>query len=289
MPGKYFVHIPSSEFTTGGHLIGLISSTDTAAKDETKDENADENGLDATSIATAPITAGVTSNVFDLTVGFEPQADDETAYTGYLDNANVNYTADFGFLAKVALGNIVWLDNGAGTGGIANNGKQDGTEPGIPNVDLALYHVGDTPGMTPPVATTSTNPSGYYVFDNLQPGQYFVFIPGTEFGTGQPLVNLLSSTGAGSDESTDQTGDENGIDNATPITNGISSTEFDLQPTLEQTGEPQPNYTGALDDDNVNFTADFGFTELVAIGNRIWLDTGVGAFYNDGMRGWRHR
>ncbi|MEM7132888.1 MAG: SdrD B-like domain-containing protein [Chloroflexota bacterium] len=159
----------------------------------------------------------------------------------------------------VAVGNIVWLDDGAG-GGIADNGILDGTESGIDNVTLLLFNQGDDPLMATAIATTTTAGGGFYQFDDLMPGQYFVHIPAAEFQTGGELVNHLSSTDNGTDETTDQTGDENGIDDADPATNGISSTNFDLQPNSEVTGEDQASYTGILDDDNVNFTADFGFT-----------------------------
>ena len=132
--------------------------------------------------------------------------------------------------------------------------------------------------MTIPVATTSTDASGYYFFDDLLPGDYFVFIPATELQSGGTLDTYVSSLGNGTDETTDQSGDENGIDDAAPATNGIRSTNYTLQPNTEATGEPQPNYTGALDDNNVNFTADFGFVEAYSIGNRVRFDTN-----NDGL------
>ena len=258
--GEYYVHIPASQFQAGQPLEGYVSSTGNGS-DETSDQNVDENGIDAVSLP----TTGISTQVYTLSIGGETTADDETTYTGYLDDANVNFTADFGFLQKVAIGNIVWLDTGAG-GGTANDGIKNGAEPGISGVDLQLYRVGDTPGVDTPVKSTSTDASGYYVFDDLLPGDYFVFIPATEFQSGGTLENALSSTGNGADETTDESGDENGIDDIAPATNEIRSTDYTLQPNTEVTGEPQPNYTGALDDNNVNFTADFGFTELVAFG-----------------------
>ncbi|MBL8062419.1 MAG: sortase, partial [Anaerolineales bacterium] len=276
-PGDYFVHIPASEFQAGQPLEGSVSSTGNGSN-ETSDQDADENGIDAASLA----TNGISSTSYTLQPNTETTVDDESSYTGYLDNNNVNFTADFGFLQKVAIGNVVWLDNGA-VGGTPNDGIQNGTELGIPGVDLQLFNVGDVPGVDAPVKTTTSGANGYYVFDDLIAGDYFIFIPATEFQAGGTLENYRSSTGNGADEATDQNGDENGIDNANLSTNGVTSTNYTLQPNSEQTGEPQPNYTGALDDDNVNFTADFGFTELVALGNRVWFDTGAGAFYNNGI------
>ncbi len=273
-PGNYYVFTPGSQFDDASDaLYGYVSSTGHGLVDDDDDQNADENGIDETDLP----TNGIRTPDYTLSVDAEPIADDDAGYPGYLDDNNVNLTADFGFLQKVAIGNIVWLDNG-GTTGIANNGILDGDEAGLDNVTIQLYDSTNTLA-----ASTFTSGGGYYVFDNLLPGSYYLVIPAVEFQTGGDLENLLSSSGNGADETTNETGDENGIDSAAPETTGITSTVFDLQPDSEQTGEPQPNYTGALDDNNVNFTADFGFTELVAIGNRVWLDTGAGAFYNNGI------
>ncbi|MCP4541253.1 MAG: hypothetical protein GY832_29325 [Chloroflexi bacterium] len=174
----------------------------------------------------------------------------------------------------VAIGNAVWIDDGAG-GGTADNGALDGTEVGADGVTVELYNSGDIPGVDAPVATATTAGGGYYEFDNMTPGNYFVHISASNFAVGQPLEGYLSSTGAGADETTDHTGDENGIDNATPATNGISTMNYALQPDTEVTGEDQTNYTGTLDDDNVNFTADFGFVQsqqLASIGDTVWRD-----------------
>ena len=272
-PGNYTVRIPSTEFEPGQPLAGLLSSTG-AGSDETSDQTADENGIDSAN----PVATGIASMTFTLSVGGEQTGEDAASYTGILPDANVNATDDFGFYnpltTHVAIGNRVWLDNGAG-GGTANNGKLDGTEPGIAGVKVDLYT-----GADAFVATTTTDINGYYWFDDRAPGLYTVRIPASEFATGKPLAGRLSSTGAGGDETTDQTQDENGIDNATPAVNGIRSNQFNLQPGTEQTLEDQTGYTGGLPDNSVNGTNDFGFIEpaetLVAIGNRVWLDDGTG-------------
>ena len=61
------------------------------------------------------------------------------------------------------------------------NGIQDAGEPGIPGVTVIL-----STG-----ATDVTDDNGYYSFDNLLPGTYFVTLPGTNWGTpGDPLYGL---------------------------------------------------------------------------------------------------
>ncbi len=194
----------------------------------------------------------------------------EVAANVTVTNANgstVDTTVDFGFVGLVAIGNRVWFDTGA-AGGISNNGILDGAESGVANLTVDLYTSTGTL-----VANTTTNATGYYQFDQLYPGTYYVFIPAPEFQTGGMLENYFSSFGNGTNETSDENVDENGIDNAAPDINGIRSIDYNLSPSTEVTGEGQSNYTGVLADNSVNFTADFGFTQKYSLGNRVWFDT----------------
>jgi len=107
------------------------------------------------------------------------------------------------------------------------------------------------------VTSTSTNGTGYYYFDNLQPGSYYVRHPASEFGSGERLEGYLSSSGADSTQTGD--GNDNGIDDAAPATNGIQSNTFALAVGTMPTGEDQTGYPGAQADANINATIDFGF------------------------------
>jgi len=61
-----------------------------------------------------------------------------------------------------SLGNYVWHD-------LDQNGLQDGYEPGLPGIVVNLYNDGVNP-----VQTTTTDSNGYYLFENLTPGTYYV-------------------------------------------------------------------------------------------------------------------
>ncbi|GAB4543351.1 MAG: hypothetical protein Fur002_15210 [Anaerolineales bacterium] len=279
IPGDYYVLIPAFEFQAGGALETYTSATDSvpATTDQTIDNDADENGIDAT---TANLQAnGIRTQTYTLTPGSMPTGEDETSYGGALPDNSVNFTADFGFTQVVAIGNRVWFDVGTG-GGLPNNGTQDGGELGAPDVSVELYAAGQTPGVDTPVASTVTDASGNYQFDGLKPGDYFVYIPATEFQTGGDLFGYSSTVGQGANETSDQDADENGSD-AQPAINGVSSQVYTLSIDGETEADDETSYTGVLDDNDVNFTADFGFTALVAIGNYVWLDTGAG--YNNGI------
>ncbi len=280
IPGDYYVLIPAFEFQAGGALETYTSSTDSvpATTDQTIDNDADENGIDAT---TANLQAnGIRTLTYTLTPGSMPTTDDETSYTGALPNDSVNFTADFGFTQVVALGNRVWFDVGTG-GGLPNNGIQDGGELGAPDVSVELYVAGQTPGVDTPWRTTQTDADGSYQFDGLRPGDYFVHIPAAEFQAGGDLFGYSSSAGQGANETSDQDADENGSD-AQPAVNGVSSQVYTLSIDGETQSDDETSYTGVLDDNDVNFTADFGFTALVAIGNRVWYDTDA-LGYNNGI------
>ena len=190
-----------------------------------------------------------------LTAGGESTSDDDTGYAGTLADNSVDATVDFGFNASagvVALGSRVWADDGDG---IFQSGE------GKDGVTVQLYTSTQTPGIDAPIATTVTGTDGAYLFDQLPAGSYVVHIPASEFSNG-PLAGATSVTGADSgdlDESV--AGNENGLD--APVNGGISSGVINLtvdgQPTSESS---QGDYTGTLDDNDVNMTVDFAFTGM---------------------------
>lgn len=212
------------------------------------------------------VTNGViSSGVVTLTPGSTGALNNNTV----TNNAGTtsNPTVDFGFVGMVAIGNRVWLDDGTG-GGVSNNGILDGSEIGVANVTLELYTSSGTF-----VSSTITNATGHYQFDQLYPGTYYVLIPAAEFQAGGNLETYYSSVGNGANETSDENADENGIDDVTPEVNGIRSTDYALLAGSETTTDDETSYTGTLADANVNFTADFGFTQKYALGNRVWFDT----------------
>jgi uncharacterized repeat protein (TIGR01451 family) len=170
----------------------------------------------------------VRSPVITLLAGTEP--------TGDGDGANGDLTVDFGFYAPVNLGNLIWHDAN-------DNGVRDGSETGIADVRVELYATGQTPGGTP-VAIDVTDANGLYSFDNLRPGQYFVYIPKPP-----AAYPTSSSTTASTDDNVDN--DDNGSQttNGAPVTGPLI--------TLTSGGEPPVAADG--DGVNGNLTLDFGF------------------------------
>ncbi|MBD3256778.1 MAG: hypothetical protein GF383_16915, partial [Candidatus Lokiarchaeota archaeon] len=190
-------------------------------------------------------------------------------FTSYDTNGTLSYTGratdgEVEDYVLMSLGNLVWMDGGAGSGGVRNDGAQNGTEAGIAGVTVELYRYDQTPGTDAPITATVTDASGYYTFTGLTPYTYVVHIPASQFGDGQPLEGLTSSTDWGlPDDDYDQDQDENGVDEAAPELNGVSS----LSVTLTLGNEP----TSEDGDANSNLTVDFGFYGG-RIGDYVWLE-----------------
>lgn len=95
---------------------------------------------------------------------------------------NVDAGIIFSEPATNSIGNRVWFDNGAG-GGTANDGVQNGNEPGVSGVTVTLYDNGGNP-----VATTVTDANGNYIFTGLPAN--------TNYSVGiTPPIGMLLTTG----------------------------------------------------------------------------------------------
>lgn len=184
--------------------------------------------------------------------------------TGIATNGEVE---DYAVVVSRAysLGNRVWLDNGAG-GGVQNDGMQNGSEPGLANVVVGLYADANSdrqPDSTTPVLPVqSTDGNGHYLFITVQEGKYVVRIESANFTAGGVLASLVSSTGAIDSASNSQDRKDNGVDNASPQTQGIVSGTVMVGPGANApTGETDIGTlgTGGKTDDRSNLTVDFGF------------------------------
>lgn len=270
-PGDYVVQIPASEFQPGEPLAGWRSTTDGGTVENT---DQDDNGVDPLN-PNDVLTDGLLSGVVTLATGQEPQNEaslsGDTQSPPLTDDANYDATVDFGFV-QMSLGNRVWEDvDGDGT----DNG---GAEPGFDQVVVNLYSATDPNTL---LDSTTTDPAGYYRFDNLAPGSYVVEIDPANFADGAVLADWWSTTTTGTPENEDQ--DDNGIDEATVANlqaNGIRSAAISLTLGSEDENDPsnsgQPNgetleQTAAAADKNYDATVDFGFVRM-SLGNRIWID-----------------
>jgi protocatechuate 3,4-dioxygenase beta subunit len=194
-----------------------------------------------------------------------------------------NHSYDFGFFPSFSLGNRVWFDTD-------NDGIRDASEVGADGVSVSLFLDANADGvpdnLASPVASTITADGGYYRFDYLPANSYVVRINPSNFtGTGA-LVGYTSSTPASAAPNGNADNDDNGINNAAPITNGILSGAITLGPNADEpTGETDlsPSGQGAVDA-QANMTVDFGFFRL-SVGNQLWIDSNNNGTLDGGESG----
>ncbi|MBL0055779.1 MAG: carboxypeptidase regulatory-like domain-containing protein [Chitinophagaceae bacterium] len=165
-----------------------------------------------------------------------------------------NHAIDFGFKPLASLGDRVWLDNGAG-GGTAEDGIQNGTEPGVAGITVSLYNSSGTV-----IATTTTDAYGYYLFDNLAAASYTV-----KFTLPANYTFTQQNTGSGDGAATATDSD--------PITT-VGASFGSTRPITLVAGQNQRNV-----DAGIKFISP-AITQ--SVGDKVWLDTGAGVPVNAG-------
>ncbi len=273
--GQYVAHIPARAFYPGQPLAGYSA----IALGLSGDDDVGQNGINGGYAE----WVGVSSGVVSLAVGSAPTlATGESGFRSGDDDsydAAIDLTVDFGFQRTLGVGNLVFVD--ANENGVFDYGE------GIMGVRVELYRAEQVPGLAQPVMVTHTGLDGVYLFDQLPPGQYRLFIPSTEFNFGRPLWRLLSLPGV-------QAGDdhlgEDGIDDTRPDINGIQTAVITL--TRGEMPTDASGETGAFsdldsrNDDDYDLTVDFGFAPPNAVelgvGNLVFVDAnGNGRADND--------
>jgi uncharacterized repeat protein (TIGR01451 family) len=142
--------------------------------------------------------------------------------------------------ALATIGNQVWSD-------INNNGILDLGETGIDGVLVELYLASQNPGVDRPYLVTTTAGGGFYQFSEVPAGDYVVYLPASNFGTGAPLAGIpLSST----------------ITSATD--DGIDDDDNGTQPG--GSGSPVTSPVITLGTGETDATKDFGFVPNSSLG-----------------------
>jgi hypothetical protein len=158
------------------------------------------------------------------------------------DVPNVN----FGIRQPLSVGNLVWVD--------ANrNGIKETAELGINNASVNIYLDANADGIPDgsAVQNTSTDGTGHYVFNGLNPGNYILGVtpPAVAGGT-----YTSSITGEEANPNLNVDNNDNGVNN---VSGEIRSGIVTLAAGTEPTGELPNNATAP--DANANLTVDFGF------------------------------
>ena len=148
----------------------------------------------------------------------------------FLESAEDNRTYDAGLLYFGSLGDYVWED-------MNGDGIQQSDELPMENVELKLYHWENNSFVYK--SNTFTDENGYYLFDNIPPGNYYVLIvPTNGYDITEPDKGLNDSIDS-------DFGDFNG-ENTTPI--------ISINPGVE------------------DLTWDAGLYRCATIGDLLWRD-----------------
>ncbi len=297
----YFAVIPDGQtgITLGSATVALddyISST--GAGQDLTNNNTDNNddGAPQTGYATVsgPIDvtdSGESTGEEDENTGAGGSGGAETyveanGATDLADDAS-NLTVDLGFYQPLRVGNLVWLDEGSGTGSNDDNGVADSGEVAIDGVLVQLYS--DDDGTAGPSAgdtlvdSVSTDGTGNYWFDGLVPGSYWVGIPADQSTAGDPtaLDGLLSSTGVAAAPTAADNTDDGDPATGFDAQSSVFTLAYGSTATGEQdfgSGADAEAYINGLDDDHLDthseLHVDFGFVTVpdYRIGNLVWLD-----------------
>ncbi|RMF28239.1 MAG: hypothetical protein D6765_06320, partial [Bacteroidetes bacterium] len=174
--------------------------------------------------------------------GRDSDADPLTGFSPavFMTYGLTNYTLDAGYYPLAAVGDFVWLD-------VNRNGRQDGGEPGIPDLRVRLFSAAGSQ-----LDSTLTDSGGAYLFDELEPDDYFLqFVHGSLPPNRQPTL-------------------------------------LDAAPdSLDSDADPADGRTAAfsLSVGDSLLTLDAGFAPFAAIGDRVWLDENGDGLQNPGEPG----
>ncbi|MFK7980659.1 MAG: SdrD B-like domain-containing protein, partial [Saprospiraceae bacterium] len=212
---------------------GFVTSTDI---------NHDDNGTQMGNM--------VMSDTFTLAICTEPTNDDENnPNQDPILDPNTNLTVDFGFIPCLSIGNLVWND-------INNNGTADPSEPGFPKIQVILYQTGPDGIKSDDdveINRMATDTKGYYYFDNLKPGSYYIKLTDipTPFisSNGEGMIDLVGNGTfePGAITNNDVNNDDNGSQMGNMVMSDLVQLELDEEPI-----------TDGDFDSKTNMSVDFG-------------------------------
>jgi hypothetical protein len=175
----------------------------------------------------------------------------------------------------MGIGNLVFVDD--------NGNKRFDLGEGRDGVIVELYRFGDTPGATPPVASTITENGGRYLFSDLWQGQYFIHLPAYQFEAGGNLRGFVSVLSVVSGD--DNTG-QDALPALAPWITGVSTSIINLvrdhAPADTDTETGFNASSDEYDDMNIDLTIDVGLFRPVALGNLVFVDTNSNGHHDNG-------
>jgi protocatechuate 3,4-dioxygenase beta subunit len=236
LPGEYvvkFTHAEADYRWTNPNAAGVTDATDSDA------------------IATSDTVAAtvVISLAFDST-NVVPTADNGVDYGKPMRATFIDPTNDAGIWMPVAVGDYVWFDTNH-DGVQALTGEDPVADVTVTLTDKNGNPVKDADGND--VVPTQTDSAGWYVFDNLLPGEYKI---------------TFSTLPAGAVPTTQAAGTDDGLDsNPDPTT--LMTPVFTLAPSG---GNMVANTKADVTAPMIDPTIDMGIWIPVSIGDYVWYD-----------------
>ena len=263
-PADYKVRIAASNFAQGGALEGYQSCTHGNEADANANGDGNDNGLDVDPTANGITTSTVTLGDGEPTLEAPTQAGSAGNDGSNRPDTYNNLTVDLCVVKLTGIGNRLWIDESdpaARDQSQIDNHIYDANEEPVANTEVQVFPASETnPETATPYASTTTDAQGCYHVNDLPEGEYYAYIPPTEFANGKPLNGYISSTNAGADDGIDENVDENGMDSATAEVDGIRSIPYDLMAGMEVDTETVcGNNSTTLANNSIDDTADFGF------------------------------
>ncbi|MGQ9527835.1 MAG: SdrD B-like domain-containing protein, partial [Chloroflexus sp.] len=169
--GDYIIVLPGRQFEADSPWYNYRSSTGARSLSSgTYEPGAAANDdLDNDDNGTRQSDVESNFNIVSSLITLRPDSEPDTAVDG--DDRNSNLTVDFGIFHPATVGDLVWND-------LNGNGIYESTEPGVANVLVTLYDVGNDGivGTSDDVmaATQRTDDDGFYLFEDVPPGEYYL-------------------------------------------------------------------------------------------------------------------
>jgi SdrD B-like domain len=239
----------------GNYLFGyLAASTNTTNQYNVLFKNIPENYTFTTPLQTA--NAATTSTDSDPIVS--------SGRTASINLTANNLTIDAGLIqglpaGKASLGDKVFVDLNA-------DGIQDANEPGVSDVIVKLYKDANNDGLingaeATPIATTTTNALGNYIFNNLDAGNYQLGF------NGLPAAYTVTAA--------DQTANDEKDSDGKPINTSVAGNTA----VAGQSLTPLVSLANGQD----NMSVDLGLVPPAntnTLGNFVWLDVNNNGLQN---------
>jgi hypothetical protein len=240
LPGDYQVAVTSS--LNAGVLDGAqISGTTNTSADV--DNNNDGSSVDPVNAANTPSFTSI-SDIITLEGKSEPSNESDEDPNPFQPDTLSNLTVDFGFAPPTtSVGNLVFWDKN-------NDGDFDsGSDSAIGGIKIYLYQDANGDGTANElIDSVVSDVNGLYSFIGIGAGRFRLVVAPDNFTSSGSLSTATATTNGNSGDTISDNNSE-----------GNQSGVFILTPNNQITSDAGDDALPGFDDNDANFTFDFGF------------------------------